>query len=121
MASNGRAATHADNPLTNFDKELIFCAATPGLVKRYGQQFITGMTDDELRQALVECLGIFGGSGGPGRPSISYQGSGLKIWGAWSVVNHVQEVPLFAGDATVAMARHVYDIKDPEDQQLRLL
>ncbi|NOX73861.1 MAG: hypothetical protein GXP03_09655, partial [Alphaproteobacteria bacterium] len=66
------------------------------------------MSDDDLAQALQTTLGIFGGSGGPNQLSITYQGSGLKIWASWHVHNHVAEKPLFAGKATIAMARLVY-------------
>ena len=78
------------------------------------------MTDKELRAALEVTLGIFGGSGGPDCLSVSYNGSGLRIWGGWHVVNHVVEPPLYSGKATVAMARTVYNISDPEDNQLAL-
>ena len=79
------------------------------------------MRDDELKSALEMALGIFGGSGGPNKLSISFQGAGLKIWGGSHVVNHIQEKPLFAGAQTVATAREVYQIPNPNDQQMRLL
>ena len=107
--------------LSKADQELIFREATKGLVHRCGVRFSEGLSDDDLRAALKDCLGIFGGSGGPGRPSVSYCGSGLKIWGGWHVVNHVTSKPLFAGEGTVAMAREVYGISDPDKDQLSLL
>ena len=79
------------------------------------------MSDGELWRALQETLGIFGGSGGPDRPSVTYRGTGLKIWGAWEVINHVTTAPLFSGQATVDMAREVYGIGDPTQDQLSLL
>ena len=50
--------------------------------------------------------------------SITYQGSGLKIWAGWHVINHVTEKPIFEDKATIAMAREVYGIHDPADNQL---
>lgn len=107
-------------PLTRTDQELIFRKATSGFVHCYEAQFSKGMSDSELWKALQESLGIFGGSGGPGSPSITYRGAGLKIWGAWEVINHVTTAPLFSGHATIAMAREVYGIADPDMDQLDL-
>lgn len=112
-----------DEQLPSFsqaDRELFFRAATGGFVFRYGDQFADGMSDDDLRKALEESLGIFGGSGGPGKPSVTYRGAGLKIWGAWEVINHVTTAPLYSGQATVDMAREVYGIKDPSQDQMSL-
>jgi len=107
-------------PLSRVDRELIFKIATCGLVHHYGDQLASGMTDYDLKHALKNVLGIFGGSGGPGTPSVSYQGNGLKIWGAWEVINHVTTAPLFSGQATVYMAREVYGIADPTKDQMSL-
>ena len=79
------------------------------------------MTDDELRQALEKCLGIFRGCSGPGEPSVTVMGAGLRIWGGWDQVNHVTDKPLFSGRSTMAMARTIYAITDPDDDQLSLL
>ena len=113
---------NADGPtsLSRADRELIFREATKGFVHRYGDRFAGGMSDGELWKALQEVLGIFGGSGGPDRPSITYQGSGLKIWGGWQVINHVTTAPLFSGGGTVAMAREIYGISDPTTDQMTL-
>ena len=113
-------ADDQDRPLSEADRVMIFKLATASLPKRYGEAIKTGMSDEELSNALQSVLGIFGGSGGPDRPSISFAGSGLRIWGAWHIVNHVSEKPLFAGKATIAMARAVYKINDPKDGQLSL-
>jgi len=104
-------------PLKQEDKELAFCKATASFPRRYADQIAVGMSDDDLAQALQATLGIFGGSGGPDQLSITYKGSGLKIWASWYVHNHVVEKPLFAGRATIAMARELYGIADPEDGQ----
>jgi hypothetical protein len=113
MAENHR-------PLTQEDKELAFRKATTSFPKRYADQITAGMSDEDLLKALQATLGIFGGSGGPKQLSISYQGSGLKIWASWHVHNHVAENPLLSGKATIAMAREVFGIADPEDGQMRL-
>jgi len=113
MATDGRA-------LTREEMKLAFLKATASFPKRYADQIADGMTDDDLAEALRATLGIFGGSGGPDRLSITYQGAGLKIWASWQVHNHVTEPPLFAGKTTIAMAREVYGIVDPEDGQMRL-
>ena len=120
MASEDGADGDPDT-LSPSDRELIFREATKTFVHRYSDRFQDGMSDGELWRALQESLGIFGGSGGPDRPSVTYQGAGLKIWGAWSVVNHVTTKPLFSHGATVAMARVVYGIGDPEQAQMSLL
>lgn len=103
--------------LSNNDKELIFRSATNGLLLRYQKEMEAGMSDEQLEAALKHVLGIFGGSGGPKRPSIAFQGSGLKIWGAWHVINHVKEPPLFQGKATIHMAREIYGIANPADKE----
>ena len=114
MASENR------RPLSDADRVEVFRIATSSFQRRYGHQFAEGMTDEELEKALAEVLGIFGGSGGPDRLSVTFKGSGLRIWGGWQPVNHVQEKPLFAGKATIAMARAVYGISDPDDQQFSM-
>ena len=107
-------------PLAEADKELIFRTATASLPLWHAAEIAAGMTDGELANALQAVLGIFGGSSGPGRPDVSFTGSGLRIWGGWHFVNHSSEKPLFAGKATLAMARIVYNIADPDKKQMEL-
>jgi len=107
-------------PLSEADKERVFRKATSALPKWYGDSFSAGMTDAELTIALEAVLGIWGGSFGPDKMDIIHQGSGLKIWGGWHMVNHVTEPPLFKGKQTLAMARLIYGIANPDDQQLTL-
>ena len=107
-------------PLSEADKELIFRTATGALPRRYADAIRSGMTDKALESALKDILGVFGGSAGPGKLYIAHMGAGLRIWGGWHIVNHVQEPPLFAGPATIAMARIVYGVADPNDPQLPL-
>jgi hypothetical protein len=108
-------------PLNEADKEEVFRIATRSLPNRYEAKTTKGMTDQELIAALEEVLGIFGGSCGPGRMDVAHQAAGLKIWGGWHIVNHHTEKPLFQGTRTLAMARYVYGIADPEDGQMPLL
>lgn len=107
-------------PLTHAEKEEVFRLATSGLPRHFGDEIAQGMTDDALEEALKSVLGIFGGSCGPESLSVAYQGSGLKIWGGWHIVNHCTEQPIFHGKGTIAMARTVYGIVDPNDRQLGL-
>ena len=108
-------------PVTEADKIEIFRLATRPLLRRYADKMEKGMTDAELESALKDALGIFGGSGGPNRLNICHQGSGLKIWGAWEVQNHITTLPLFTGRQVLKMARHIYGIPDPENSQMNLL
>lgn len=123
--SNGEAPNRdqtvdGKRPLTEADKLDIFRIATGSLVHRFGDKIKAGMSDDELAAALDVPLGIFGGSGDPDQPSVAFTGSGLRIWGGWHVVNNQTEKPLFAGKRTIAMAREVYGIADPNNNQLDL-
>lgn len=107
-------------PLSQEDKEEAFRIATKALTRWYADEIAAGMSDQDLEAALNRVLGIWGGSCGPGRLDVVFQGSGLKIWAGWHIVNHVTEAPLFKGKATIAMARHVYGIKNPDDRQMSL-
>lgn len=109
-----------EKPLSEADRTEIFRLATRGFPKRFAAAIRNGMTDAELEAALADTLGIFGGSTGPERFSTTFTGKGLRIWGGWHVVNHVLEKPLFAGKVTIAKARDVYGIDDPDNPQLSL-
>jgi len=104
------------------EKARAFREATSGFAKRYANQISKGMGDAELKQALTDYLGIFGGYCSPNTLSVAYKGSGLKIWASWDIPNHCTDTPVFEGKATVAMARYIYNIADPsKNQQLSLL
>ena len=107
--------------ISNEDRIAIFKLATKGLVHWHHEKFKAGMTYNELKKALEDALGIFGGSGGPKQLSVSHKGAGLCIWGGWHSINHVKDKPLYSGAATIAMAREVYGIIDPDSDQLPLL
>ena len=106
--------------LTPADRVEIFRIATRSLVHFHGKKLDAGMNDTDLEHALKQSLGVFGGSGGPDRLSVSFTGAGLRIWGGWHTVNHCEEKPIFSGVTTIAMAREVYGIENPDDDQLAL-
>lgn len=111
------------DPLTHEEKTWAFRKATGGFARaleRNPDWSERGMTDEEIAAVLRDALGIMGGSGGPGRPTLTWQGAGLKIWAGRNGVSHIHDKPLYQGAATVAMARNVYGIRDPEDRQMRL-
>jgi hypothetical protein len=107
-------------PLSQVEKEEVFRIATRALPKWHADAIASGMTDAALTSALEQVLGIFGGSCGPGRLDVAHQAAGLKIWGGWHFVNHHAEKPLFSGAKTLAMARHIYGIGNPDDEQMAL-
>lgn len=110
-------------PLSNEDRHHAFLRATGGMNKssdRWAKRAETGLSDDELADALKCELGIFGGRGGPDQLDITYQGAGLKIWATWEVINHCAIAPIFQGAKTIAMAREIYGITDPDDKQMGL-
>ena len=109
-----------ERPLTQVDKKEAFRIATRALPKWYADQIAKGMSDAALTSALEQVLGIFGGSCGPGRMDVAHQAAGLKIWGGWYIVNHHTEKPLFQGSRTLAMARYIYGISDPDNDQMAL-
>ena len=106
--------------LTLEEKLWAFRKATNGFAKagnRWAERARTGLCDAKLEEALRYELGIMGGYGAPGQPSLSFQGAGLKIWASWHGNNKTSDQPLFAGRATIAKAREVYGIRDPSDRQ----
>ena len=107
--------------LSYADKRTAFEIATSALLRWFGDELVNGATDDQLHAFLEKVLGIAGGSCGPGRISVSYRGSGLRIWAGWDHPNEVRDEPIFAGSQTISMAREVYGIPDPSAQQLALI
>jgi len=111
-------------PLSKADKRTAFMATMKTFVNaedRWRQRIENGMSDADLEKALRYELGIAGGRSATDKcPSIAYQRAGLKIWASWQSFNQYQEKPIFEGKATIAMAREVFSIADPEDNQLPL-
>jgi len=112
----------AIDTLTREDVEEAFRRATNSVVeaaKRWAARVKSGLTDEELAEALRYELGLMGGSGGRGALCVAYQGAGLKIWAAWDVCSLAP--PVLEGAQTVAFAREYYGIPDPSDEQMKLL
>ena len=77
----------------------------------YHDKFKSGMTDNELKKALEDALGIFGGSGGPEIDCLfptKEQAFASGVAGIQSIT--LKKNRLFSGAATIAMAREVYGI-----------
>ena len=109
--------------LSESDRETAFIQAvtnTQGANERWERYKKTGLTDEQLSAALRYELGIAGGSSCSDSISIAYEGSGLKIWASWQSVNHCIDLPIFEGKRTIAMARKVFCIDNPDDQQMAL-
>jgi hypothetical protein len=111
-------------PLTPEDKRIAFMRATSGTegaAERWRERAAKGMTGAQLADALKREMGVFGGSSPrEGCPGVIFQGNGLRIWASWSIQNYVTERPVFQGAATVAMAREVYGVRDPDNGQMQL-
>jgi len=118
MSCSKRAELNA--PLTHNERAEIFRRATGSFASWYAEDIDTGMTDDEIEDALKRALGAFGGSGSRGELNVCYTGAGLKIWGGWKWQNHCIDPPTFSGHETVTYARTFYAISDPNDDQLSL-
>ena len=103
--------------LSHTDKRSAFEIATSALMRWYGDRIAAGGEDEELAEMLGKVLGIAGESGGPDRISVSFRGAGLRIWAGWQCPNEVPDKPIFAGAATIRMAREVYGISDPSCAQ----
>jgi hypothetical protein len=95
-------------------------SGTAGAAARWQERAAKGMSNDELAKALAYEIGSFGGSGGPDSLCLTYQAAGLKILIGWEIGNTREQPPTIQGQATVAMARELYGIKDPADKQLAL-
>lgn len=114
----------APRPVMDDERREIFLRVTGGLSRskeRWKERAATGLTDDELEQALVYEFGIEGGGGGPNSISYWYRRAGLKIWASWeNACPQYRAAPFVGGKATVRMAREIYGIPDPDDDQLSL-
>ena len=109
------------SPLTHAEREAAFRIATRSLISWYGDELKRGVTNDRLRELLGKALGVFGGSCSPGRLHVSYQGSGVKVWASREMHNHSILKPILQGEKTVGMARDIYAIPNPADDQLKLI
>ena len=108
---------------THDEIESVFLRAVhsySGSKARWAQHIRTGLTDDELHDALKRELGIHGGSGCRDSINIAYAGSGLKIWASWDYANSSLDKPILQGRQTMEMARKVFGIRNPDDCQMSL-
>lgn len=107
-------------PLSDADKVAAFKAATSALPKWYAEEFLEPVSDTRLSELLAAVFGPAGGSSGPGRLTIWYQASGLKIWASWHSIILSHDKPIFQGRATLNAAREVYHIARPGETQMSL-
>lgn len=105
-------------PVTPKDKVAAFTAVTPRFFRDYQHMFEGGMSDAEIESALKNQFGDFGSRGAADQLYITYQSSGLKLWVSWHIHNYVQEEPTLFGIRTIAMAREIYGITNPDDVQM---
>lgn len=115
--------TKQTKPLSQSDIESCFIRAVHSFAnakQRWKERATTGLTDQELHDALKYELGIAGGSGCRDSISIAYQGAGLKIWASWGYANSCLDTPVLQGAVTIAMARQVFGIANPDDRQMAL-
>ncbi len=109
--------------LTEEDKKQAFIRAvtnTTGAKDRWQERVETGLNDQDLHDALRRELGIAGGGGCRDSVKVEYEGSGLKIWASWQGVMPCIDAPIFEGRHTIAIARLVFGIPNPDDQQMSL-
>jgi hypothetical protein len=109
--------------LTPDEKIWAFRRATNSMCnsgKRWAERVASGLTDEQLAEAIKYELGSMGGSSGPGSLSVEYAGDGLKIWAGHGTAGRHSTPPICLGPATVRLAREVYGIRDPEERQFGL-
>lgn len=110
-------------PLSQQDIHAAFIRAVhsmAGAKDRWQQRIKTGLNDPALQEALQYELGLFGGFSARDMLSIAYQGAGLKIWASWDGVNHCTDTPILQGKQTIAYAREVFNIPNPDNNQMSL-
>lgn len=86
-----------------------------GSARRWAERARTGLTDDQLRDALKMEIGI-GGSCGGDRPVLDFNGLTIK---AGFRIGHERVV--LQGERTVKYARDFYQIPNPDNPQGALL
>ena len=92
-----------------------------GSKERWQQRKETGLNDEELYEALRYALGTEGGSSGSDMISIHYSSSNLRIWASWECCYPIEKKDLICeGKKTVAMARELLGISDPNLDQLSM-
>ncbi|MEO1152191.1 MAG: hypothetical protein AAFW83_14560 [Pseudomonadota bacterium] len=108
-------------PLTQDDKLSAFLSVVGGSRPIWTELAQSGASDDRLAIELERHIGIEGGSSPRSNcPATHYKAAGLRIWASWDLTYPLRERPIFAGRLTVSMAREVFAIPDPSDDQLKL-
>lgn len=113
------SAQQDNAPLTRDEKEHAFFIATRFFDEHYFENKRCGLSDEELTQALQKGLSVRRSWGGPGRFSGTCDPNGLKIYAGRCPLT-VGSKPIFEGSVTLAMARALYDIADPNEAQQSL-
>ncbi len=109
--------------LSGEDRETAFIRAVTnmsGAKQRWKERAETGLSEEQLSEALHYELGIAGGNSCHNSINIAYKGAGLKIWASLQSVNPCIDAPIFEGKQTIAMAREIFEIVDPADRQMNL-
>ncbi len=91
-----------------------------GARKRWEERRQTGLSDDDLKKALEKEFGIYGGGTHRNTMSIAYQGAGLKVWFSPNSSLNCSDQLILQGVQTVRMARAVFRVPNPDDDQLGL-
>jgi hypothetical protein len=108
-------------PLTDDEKVWAFRRAAEGMEgapKRWAERVSSGLTDEQLEDALQYEFGSMGGSSRD-NVGVTYAGDGLKVW-ADRRMGSRSRPPMLEGKTTLAFARRVYGITDPDDKQMWL-
>lgn len=108
-------------PLTDEEKAQSLRLAAEsfeGAKERWAKRVKTGLTDEQLGDALKAEFGSFGGSSRD-TVGVTFQGDGLRLW-ADRCIGSRSNPPMLEGRKTIAFARRVYGIADPTDTQGRL-
>ena len=88
--------------------------------QRWQERAKRGLNDIDLSEAVRYELGIEGYSGCRDSLKVWNRGAGLKIWASWDSINTYEQKPIFEGNQTIAIARHVFAIPNPDDKQMSL-
>jgi hypothetical protein len=102
--------------LTAEERLRIFKRATHTFSCWYKDKIKNPLTDEELEALLKSGLRISGGTF-PGDMSFWANGAGLRIWGSRGICMSEKGKPLFQGKQTIAMAREIYGIANPDVAQ----
>ena len=116
--------TDESPPLTPDEKLWAFRRATnamSGSDRRWAERVRTGVTDEQLADALKYELGeVAGFYGHDNGVNVECEGNGQKIWASHGMPHRHTATPMCQGPATLRLAREIYGIADPDEKQGRL-